>query len=254
VSDPVVLLDHVSFAYDGQSVIEDACLTIEEREFLCMVGPNGGGKTTLLRLILGLLAPQSGRVEVFGTTAEEARPRVGYMPQEALLDPQFPVSVLDVVLMGRLRPGVQLGFYGRGDRKVARQALGEVGLEEVERRSLSDLSGGQRQRVLLARALACQPQLLLLDEPTANLDVAVQEELYELLRGLSDRMAIVLVSHDVGFVSTLVQSVICVNRKVAVHPTTALNGKVITDLYGSDVSMIRHDHRCSEEGHACSSS
>ena len=252
--EPVVLLDHVSFAYNGQSIIEDACLTIREQEFLCMVGPNGGGKTTLLRLMLGLLAPQSGRLEVFGTTPEAARPKVGYMPQEAQLDPQFPVSVLDVVLMGRLSAGLQIGPYRRRDREIAQQALEEVSLGNATRRALTDLSGGQRQRMLLARALACEPQLLLLDEPTANLDVAVQEELYALLRRLSERMAIILVSHDVGFVSTLVESVICVNRKVVVHPTTSLNGKVITDLYGSDVSMIRHDHRCSEEGHACSSS
>ncbi|NQT89450.1 ATP-binding cassette domain-containing protein [bacterium] len=252
--EPVVLFDHVSFAYDGLPIIEDACLTIRTNEFLRMVGPNGGGKTTLLRLMLGLLTPRGGRMEVFGTTPVAARPRVGYMPQEAQLDPQFPVSVLDVVLMGRLRTGLQIGPYRRRDREIARRALDEVSLADAAKRSLADLSGGQRQRVLLARALACEPQLLLLDEPTANLDVAVQEELYDLLRRLSERMAIVLVSHDVGFVSTLVQSVICVNRTVAVHPTTALNGNVITDLYGSDVSMIRHDHRCSEEGHACSSS
>jgi len=249
-----IVLENVSFSYDGTPAVEDVSFAVQEKEFVCMVGPNGGGKTTLLRLILGLLKPERGTVRVFGTTPESARPRVGYMPQRAQLDPKFPTSVLDVVLMGRLTRGFAPGPFRRRDKALATEALGEVGLDALARRSFSDLSGGQRQRVLPARALACQPDLLLLDEPTANLDVVVEGELFELLARLNERLTIVMVSHDIGFVATVVQSVICVNRTVAVHPTSTLNGRLIHELYGSDVSMVRHDHRCSEEGHKWRSS
>jgi len=230
----------LSFAYDAEPALEDVNLTINVRDFVCVVGPNGGGKTTLLKLILGLLTPGGGSLQVFGLSPDKARTRVGYMPQYAQLDPQFPVSVMDVVLMGRLRPGI--APYGRADRQIAERVLGEVSLGDFARRPFSVLSGGQRQRVLIARALACEPDLLLLDEPTSNLDLRVQGDFYDLLRDLSKRLTVMLVSHDVGFISNLVRTVVCVNRTVSVHPTSELSGKTITDLYGSEVRMIQHHH------------
>jgi zinc transport system ATP-binding protein len=234
-----VRFDGVSFAYDGEPVIRNANLVIAERDFVSIVGPNGGGKTTLLKLILGLLAPREGTVRVFGQTPEKARARIGYTPQRADLDPQFPVNVLDVTLMGRLGKGRPVGRYSAQDRSVARACLAEVGLEPYCRRSLSLLSGGQRQRVLIARALASEPDLLLLDEPTANLDVGVQDDFYALLRQLSERLTVILVSHDVGFVSQFVRTVVCVNRHVCVHPT----GEQIVELYGRHIRMVKHDHQ-----------
>jgi zinc transport system ATP-binding protein len=170
------------------------------------------------------------------------------MPQYAQLDPQFPVCVLDVVLMGRLGMGRIIGPYRAADRRVAQRVLAEVGLADMGRRPFSALSGGQRQRVLIARALACEPDLLLLDEPTANLDIGIQDDFYELLRHLSERLTVVLVSHDVGFVSRLVRTVVCVNRSVSVHCASELGGDAIVALYGRDVQMVRHDHDCRHEG------
>ena len=176
------------------------------------------------------------------------RDRMGYTPQHALYDPKFPVTVLDVVLMGRLEKHFG-GRYSAQDKALALQALEEMQLADVAQRSFGALSGGQRQRVLVARALVTEPKILLLDEPTANMDAVVGDQLLEVLKRLHQRMTIVLVSHDLGFVSNIVQRVICVNKQVYIHPTSDVTGEVIKDLYGGDYRMIRHDHRCSEGGH-----
>ena len=245
---PVVEMSDVSFAYGRYLVLEDVNLRVSPGEFVGVIGPNGGGKTTLMKLILGLLKPLTGRVRVFGGSPEAARPRIGYMPQYARFDPDFPVSVLDVVLMGRVER-VHFGGYRRMDREAAGRALREVDLEGFDRRSFVALSGGQRQRVLIARALATEPDLLLLDEPTANLDRTQQKILTDLLIRLSERLTILLVSHEVGFVTTAINTVICVNRDAVVHPTSDLTGDAIRKLFGSDMRMVRHDHRCAEAGH-----
>jgi zinc transport system ATP-binding protein len=242
-----VSFSEVSFAYNGVSVLEDVSFSVAQRGVTCIVGPNGGGKTTLLKIMLGLLAPHSGEVRVLGQSPRLARRRVGYMPQYAHHDPKFPTTVMDVALMGRL--GRQWGGYSRSDKDAARAALRDVGVDEFRRRPFSDLSGGQRQRVLIARALACEPELLLLDEPTANIDAAVEAKLLEYLRELGKRMTIMIVSHDLGFVSNYVDSVLCVSRKVAVHPTSEITGEIIQEMYGEGLRMVRHDHRCSAEGH-----
>src|ERR1043166_6644389 len=208
---PAFRAEHLSFAYDSEPILTDIDLTIAARDFVCLVGPNGGGKTTLLKLMLGLLKPTAGTLQVFGMAPEKARPRIDYMPQYTQLDPKFPVTVNDVVLMGRLGVAPRFGPFRRVDRERSSQALSEVRLGGFEKRPFSALSGGQRQRVLIARALACEPELLLLDEPTSNLDMAVQDDFYELLTDLSHRLTVVLVSHDVGFVSKLVRTVVCVN-------------------------------------------
>lgn len=222
--------------------MEDVSFSIPERTFISIVGPNAGGKTTLLKLILGLLRPSRGAIEVFGQSPEKARPRIGYMPQYVQFDPSFPVTVLDVVLMGRLGKGMRFGPYSKADRAVALEALQKLEMDSARNRPFMALSGGQRQRVLIARALAAEPELLLLDEPTANVDMAVETELFELLHTMSETITVVVVSHDLGFVSRYVQSVVCVNRRVMVHPTTAVTGEVINALYGGDVCMVRHDH------------
>ena len=244
----MIKFDDVSFSYGGPVVVEDATFEIGERDSICVVGPNGGGKTTLLRLILGLEKPDSGKVEVFGLPPRDARCKIGYMPQYLNFDPQFPISVLDVALMGRLASS-GLGRYTKADREAAMRALEEVNMADRWRSPFSGLSGGQRQRVLIARALACDPALLLLDEPTANVDQAAESQLLETLRQLSERLSILLVSHNLGFVSALVDHVLCVNRTVHIHPTTKLTGKTLAELFGGEVSIVRHDQDCPEGEH-----
>ena len=238
----------VSFSYGGPPVIQHASFEIDEKDSICVVGPNGGGKTTLLRLILGLERPDSGSIEVFGLPPKAARNRMGYMPQYLNFDPQFPISVLDVTLMGRIASG-GLGPYRKADREAAMQALEEIGMADRARSHFSGLSGGQRQRVLIARALACAPSLLLLDEPTANVDQAVEAQLLDTLQRLSKRVSILLVSHNLGFVSALVDHVLCVNRSVHVHPTTKMTGHTLAELFGGEISIVRHDQDCPEGEH-----
>ena len=185
MSEAVVELTDVCFAYERREVLHNVSLTVHQRDMVAFVGPNGGGKTTLLRLILGLLTPRFGSVRVLGGSPQVARRRVGYVPQHLLFDPQFPVSALDVVAMGRVERR-WAGPYSRADRSVALQALAHVDMGELAGRSFSGLSGGERQRVLIAQALAAEPELLLLDEPTASVDYLVEHRIYELLRRLND--------------------------------------------------------------------
>ena len=161
--------------------------------------------------------------------------------QYARFDPSFPISVRDVVTMGRLG-NLRTGPYRSADREAALEALEEAGLADLHSRPFSDLSGGQRQRVFIARALASKPELLLLDEPTANVDRTAEAKLYDLLRRLNERLTILMASHDVGFVTKFVKQCLCVNRNVILHPTTKLDGGIIRDLYGSEMAMVRHDH------------
>ena len=240
--DTIVKFDGVAFSYNGAPVLEDVSFSIDRLDFVSAVGPNGGGKTTLLKLMLGLVKPDKGTVQVFGRSPENARRRIGYVSQQFNFDPLFPIRVIDVVLMGCLRKSIFGGHYRTMDRKAAHQALEEVDLADLHNRHISELSGGQRQRVLIARALATQPEMLLLDEPTAHVDVAAQEELFNFLHQLNERLTVVIVTHDVAYVSSYVKSVLCINRKVVKHPTREITGEIICELYGGDVRHISHNH------------
>ena len=246
---PAVSIHDLGFRYATHPVLQDVDLDIAAGDFVSIVGPNGGGKTTLLKLMLGLLTPQSGRVRLFGKPPSRARQLVGYMPQHVNLDPSFPVTVMDVVLMGRLGRRLPVGPFLAADRLAATQALRDTEATDIGDRPFSTLSGGQRQRVLIARALACEPDLLLLDEPTASLDPGVQDELYDLLHRLNERMTIVLVSHDVSVVSRHVSKVVCVNVQVVQHPATEIKGELKKLFAGHDgMRLVRHDHHANN-GH-----
>lgn len=242
--DAVIEAAGVWFSYDMHPVLRDATFRIESGDFVSLVGPNGGGKTTLLRLMLGLLEPRSGEMRVFGRPPASVRKRIGYMPQHVNLDARFPVTVMDVVLTGTLGRGRNFGAYGGLRRVAAERALLDVEMFDLRNRPFASLSGGQRQRTLIARALAGDPELLLLDEPTASLDPGVQDDLYELLHRLNQRMTVLLVSHDISVVSQHVNKVICVNIDVAVHLSSAIKGELARLYdYGDGVRLVRHDHR-----------
>lgn len=238
---PAISARNLTFTYGGPPVLEDATFTVERGDFASIVGPNGGGKTTLLKLILGLLHPSRGEIRVSNRQPADARPLIGYMPQHADLDPSFPINVTEIVLMGRLAPGMAPGPVGRKDRRLAAGIIEMLGLEEMRQKPLAELSGGQRQRVLIARALACQPEILLLDEPTAHLDLHLEDEFLEILKDLNRRMTVVMVSHDLGFVASCVNRCVCVNRHVHLHPTSAPKDDLIRSMYGDSVRLIRHD-------------
>jgi len=243
---PIIDLDHVHVAFQDMPVLDDVTLQVRAGASLAIIGPNGAGKTTLLQVILGLVRPSSGKVRVFGKPPWELgreRCRVGYVPQVMSVDLSFPVSAREVVLMGRFGR-IGLGRSpSRGDRAAALLAMERVGIADLADRPLARLSGGQRQRVFLARALANEPELLLLDEPTTGVDVASSESLYELLRLLySGGMTMLLVSHDVGVVASYVEGVVCINRKLVAHgrPEEVLGSEQLSQMYGCAAMFFHH--------------
>ncbi len=220
MSQPVIELSKVSFKYGGQVTLDDVALTINEGDFTALIGPNGGGKTTLLKIILGLLQPYRGEVHVMGKTPGEASSCIGYVPQNVHLNTSFPVTVLDVVLMGRIHPGRLFRRNSEKDRHEALQALEKMEIADLADHRIGKLSGGQRQRVFISRALVTDPRLLLLDEPTASIDARGQEDFFRLLSQLNETITILVVSHDFYSITPYLKSVACVNRRLHYHMQT----------------------------------
>jgi zinc transport system ATP-binding protein len=239
-SDAALELDHVDFAFGDQPVLRDVNLRVAHGEFLALIGPNGGGKSTLLKLALGLLQPERGVVRVLGLPSVQARPSVGYVPQFATFRRDFPLSVRETVLHGRL--GLQPWWrrLTEADHRAAAHAIAATEVQHLARRPIAKLSGGQLQRVLIARALAADPALLLLDEPTAHVDTRAEHGLFELLARLRERMAIVLVSHDVGLVSRHVDRIACLNVALTCHATLPLDPSVLERLYRMPLRLVDH--------------
>jgi zinc transport system ATP-binding protein len=244
VSDtPVIELAGVSFAYDGREVLSDVNLSVNAGDFLAVIGPNGGGKTTLVKIILGLLSPAAGTVRVLGADPRAVRPAVGYVPQHALIQPSFPITVRDVVLLGLRRSG---GFLSarRGpgsseaEKRKAMDTLDMVDMADLAGRRFDALSGGQKQRVLVARALVSDPALLLFDEPTSNIDPQGKVCLFDLLSALSASITIVMVSHDLISASTRITSVAVVNRNLIQSRGRELTPRMLELIYGT------HDASC----------
>lgn len=236
----VVKLEDIWAHYDSIPVLEGISLSVEPDDFLGIIGPNGGGKTTLLKVILGLVKPSHGRVSVLGKSPERSRNRVGYVPQYNLFDRNFPISVWDVVLMGRYAGAGLLKRYSTADKGLAQAALDTVGMLDYSSQQIGKLSGGEQQRVFIARALVAEPKLLLLDEPTASVDPAMQTEFYELLERLKQRMAIVLVSHDISAISIYVDKIACLNRQLFYHGSKEIDAEVLEATYKCPVQMIAH--------------
>lgn len=240
---PVIEVNNVTFTYTREPVIKNVTLSVSEGEFLGVVGPNAGGKSTLIKLILGLLEPDRGTIKVFGKSPDEARSKIGYVPQYPTFSRRdFPINVRETVLMGRLGLTNWYGSYSRDDNNIAKEAMTAVEILDIAERPIGSLSGGQLQRVLIARALACKPEILILDEPTANIDVRVEEDIFGLLKQYNKNMTIIVISHDIGFISGYVNRVACINQTLICHTTDEISGKTIEELYGAPVKMIHHVH------------
>ena len=245
-SEPVIVLNDVSAAYQEKIVLESVNLEVTSGTFMAIIGPNGAGKSTLLKLILGLIKPARGEVKVFGVPAMkkgEHRHRIGYVPQLLSMDLKFPMNVEDAVIMGRYG---RIGLFknpGKSDKKLAGEAMEKVAITDLAKRPLARLSGGQLQRVLLARALANEPELLLLDEPTSGVDSTTTFNLYEILGELhKEHITILLVSHDVGVVASFVDGVACLNKRLIIHgkPNEVLGSNELEEMYGCHAMFFHH--------------
>ncbi len=244
---PIVEFEGVSVALGDRVVLEDITLSIPPAQFLAVLGPNGSGKTTLLRTMLGQVRPVKGRVSVYGKPPwrlGSERRRIGYVPQIENVDLRFPVHVGDLVMMGRYGRVGLVRRPGKADREAVRKSMTHVGIEDLTDRAIGDLSGGQRQRAFLARALAGEPELLLLDEPTTGVDVAATEDLYLLLRHLQLdlNLTLVLVTHDIGVVSRHVDQIACLNRVLVAHgrPEDTLRPEALECMYGHHAMLFGH--------------
>ncbi|MHC1586804.1 MAG: metal ABC transporter ATP-binding protein [Candidatus Hecatellaceae archaeon] len=235
-----VRLEHVWVCYDSHVALEDVNLRVEEGDFLAILGPNGGGKTTLLKVILGMVKPRKGCVKVFGLPPEKARRLVGYLPQRSQVNPEIPLRVLDVVLMGKAGIRGLMKNYAREDVEEALEALRLMGMEKSAQRLFIELSGGEQQRVLIARALVSKPRLLLLDEPTVSVDVAGQTLFYKFLSELAGKLTVILVTHDVTAVYPFVNKIACLNRRLYFHDSKELAASEILEAYGCPVEMLAH--------------
>jgi len=236
---------------NGREVLKNINLSLNEGKFIGIVGPNGGGKTTLLRAILGLIKPASGEILIFGRPPEEVLKNgsiFGYLPQTLKVKPDFPIRVIDVVMMGRYGKVGILRWPGEEDRKKVIEYLSMMGIEELRNVKFGQLSGGQQQRASIARALAGEPKILILDEPNTGIDVIGQGDFYHLLKGLQKRfnITILMASHDIGTIPAYVDEIACLNYTFHYqgNPLGALNETVLTELYGKNVDLLLHTDIC----------
>ncbi len=230
-------IESVSAGYEEKIVLRDVTMSVEENDFIGIIGPNGGGKTTLLKVILGLLKPLSGRVDY--SPGNLVMNQIGYMPQVALGDTLFPVTVEDVVLSGLMHGRGATARMGRGERRRVAEVMDQLGLTPLAHQALNELSGGQLQRVYLARAVSGSPRLLLLDEPATFVDASFEADFYDKLKELNSRMTIMMVSHDVGMVSAWVKSFACVNERLFYHPQSKITQDDLR-LYGCPIQLVTH--------------
>jgi zinc transport system ATP-binding protein len=226
--------------YEQEQVLEDVDLSVYEGDFIGLIGPNGGGKTTLVKVLLGLLPPTRGEVRVMGQSVRKGRREIGYVPQIVEFDRDFPVSVWEVARMGRLGRRGLLHRYNGEDEATVSRALRQVNMLDLRDRPIGELSGGQRQRVYIARALASEPEILLLDEPTSSVDPQVSVSIYELLAELNAHVTILLISHDVSIVSSYVKTVGCLNRRLFYHNDRQLTPEMLEQAYQCPIDLIAH--------------
>lgn len=237
---PIIQLEHICAAYDRKHVLEEVNLTIYENDFLGVIGPNGGGKTTLIKIILGLLHPISGKIHFYREGKEVPEISMGYLPQYNSIDKKFPISVYDVVLSGLNKQKSLFHSFTTEQHEQVRTTIARMGLEGLEKRAIGQLSGGQLQRALLGRALVSNPQVVILDEPNTYIDKRFEAKLYSLLEEINQERAIVLVSHDIGTVLQNIKSIACVNGTLDYHPDTEIPAEWLEEHFGCPIELLGH--------------
>jgi zinc transport system ATP-binding protein len=238
---PLVEIINLYAGYNGEMILNDINLRIEEGDFIGLIGPNGGGKTTLLKVILGLLEPKRGEIRVMGQPPQRGRQQIGYVPQTTIYDSDFPIRVRDVVRMGRLGPNRLFKAYNDEDDAFVMERLDWVDMLNHKDEPLNELSGGQRQRVYIARALVNDPRLLLLDEPTVSVDIEARTRIYELLHKINQNgITILLVSHDMNVISSYVKTIGCLNRSLYYHNEKKITADMLQAGYNCPVDLIAH--------------
>ncbi|WP_071515623.1 metal ABC transporter ATP-binding protein [Geitlerinema sp. PCC 9228] len=239
-SKEVISIQGLSVRYNRHLVLENIHLSVKERDFIGLIGPNGGGKTTLFKVLLGLAKPVSGRVKILDKNIRRGRRYIGYVPQLAKFDRDFPINVWEVVRMGRLGKRPLLKSYTAKDDEVVAQVLQQVEMWHLRDRPMGELSGGQQQRTYIARALASEPEILLLDEPTASIDPQLSASIYDLLEKLNENITILMVSHDMGAIASHVKSVGCLNRHLYYHGEKLLTPEMLEEAYQCPIDLIAH--------------
>ena len=238
----IIQINGLSAGYDGKTVLHQVDLTVYERDFLGIIGPNGGGKTTLIKCILGLHRPQEGHIRFYKEGREVPEINMGYLPQYNSIDRKFPISVYEVVLSGLSRQKPLLGRYNARHHEQVRRIIARMGLEGLEKRAIGELSGGQLQRTLLGRALVSNPEVVILDEPNTYIDKQFETKLYSLLEEINRECAIVLISHDIGTILQNVKSVACVNGTLDYHPDTEVSPEWLGEHFGCPIELVGHGH------------
>lgn len=237
----VIELEDVWAGYESDRVLESVNFKMEAGDYVGLIGPNGGGKTTLIKVILGLLKPERGTVRVMGLSAEKGRHFIGYVPQIQQDDKAFPIRVWDVVSMGRLKPNLlQNLLLSEVDKAAIERSLRQMDILDLAKRPINELSGGQRQRVTIARALASDPKILLLDEPTSSVDSRSSSQLYDLLAELNQTISILLISHDLTAISTYVKTIGCVNRRLVYSGQKEITTEMLETAYDCPVDLVAH--------------
>lgn len=236
----IITLRNVGVNYEQSIALEDVNLDIFEDDFIGIIGPNGGGKTSLVKAIMGVV-PHSGEIEFAPALRRKNHLKIGYMPQVSQFDTRFPISIEEVVLSGLQSEKGFFGRYTHADRQRATELLKQMGIDQIASRPIGEVSGGQLQRALLCRAIIAEPKLLILDEPTNFVDNNFEREFYALVKQLHERMAVMIVSHDVGTITSLVNAIICVNRHVHRHDSNILTEEQLRN-YDCPIQVVSHGH------------